>query len=114
MRVTLTAFLPLGEVMQAPGGPGEAPGSGFGEGGWLVPCADQNMERLVADWCSGGGSSSAARKLADIKSTSTGVVTRVCESARKPAYGSFTPQEPHRERDQRTRQAAARGSGGER
>jgi dihydrofolate reductase len=226
MRVTLTTFLSLDGVMQAPGGPEEDPSSGFGQGGWLVPYADHDMELLVADWFSaadafllgrktyqifaafwphvtdqndpvaaklnslpkymasttldkvdwnnstlfkrdaaeavaalkqqpgrelqvrgsgdlgqtfmrhdlvdeyrlwiypvvlssgkrlfGAGSLPAALKLADIKTTSTGVVIHVYQAAGKPAYGSFTLEEPHRERDQRARQAAARGSGGSR
>ena len=226
MGVTLTTFLSLGGVMQAPGGPEEDQSGGFGQGGWLVPYASQDMERLVAGWFSvagafllgrktyqifsafwphvtdkndpvaaklnslpkyvasttldkvewnnstlikgdaaeavarlkqqpggelqvnrsgdlaqtlmrhdlvddyqlwiypvvlgsgkrlfGAGSSPAALKLADIKTTSTGVVIHVYQPAGKPAYGSFTLEEPHRERDQRARHAAARGSGGSR
>jgi dihydrofolate reductase len=225
MRVTLTTFLSLDGVMQAPGGPEEDPSGGFGQGGWLVPDAGHDMERLVADWLSGAGafllgrktyqifaafwphvtdqndpvtaklnslpkyvasatldkvdwtnstlikgdaaeavaalkqqpggelqvhrsgdlaqtlmrhdlideyrlwiypvvlgggkrlfgagSLSAALKLADIKTTSTGVVIHVYESAGKPAYGSFTLEETLRERDQRARQAAAREIWGE-
>jgi dihydrofolate reductase len=225
MRVTLTTFLSLDGVMQALGGPEEDSSGGFGQGGWLVPCAGQDMERLVAGWLSaagafllgrktyqifaafwphvtdqndpvaaklnslpkyvasttldkvdwtnstlikddaaaavaalkqqpggelqvhrsgdlaqtlmrhdlideyrlwiypvvlgggkrllGAGNLPAALKLADIKTTSTGVVIHVCEPAGRPAYGSFTLEETHRERDQRARQAAARGSGGE-
>jgi dihydrofolate reductase len=224
MGVRLTTFLSLDGVMQASGGPEEDPSSGFGQGGWLVPYAGQDMERLVAGWFSvvgafllgrktyqifaafwphvtdqndpvaaklnslpkyvasttldsvewnnstlingdaveavarlkqqpagelqvhgsgdlaqtlmrhdlvdeyrlwiypvvlgsgkrlfGAGSSPAALKLAEIKTTSTGVVIHVYQPAGKPAYGSFTLEEPHRERDQRARQAAARGAGG--
>ena len=55
MRVTLTTFLSLDGVMQAPGGPEEDPSSGFGQGGWLVLYAGQDMERLVAGWFSSAG-----------------------------------------------------------
>jgi dihydrofolate reductase len=224
MRVTLTTFLSLDGVMQAPGGPEEDPSSGFGQGGWLVPYAGQDMERLVAGWFSvadavllgrktyqifaafwphvtdqndpvaaklnslpkyvasttldsvewnnstlingdaaqavaalkqqpgrelqvhgsgdlaqtlmrhdlvdkcrlwiypvvlgsgkrlfRAGSLPTALKLAEIKTTSTGGVIHVYQPAGKRVYGSFTLEEPHRERDQRARQAAARGAGG--
>jgi dihydrofolate reductase len=62
MRVTLTAFLSLDGVIQAPGGPEEDPSSGFGQGGWLVPYAGQDMERLVAGWFSAAGAFLLGRK----------------------------------------------------
>ncbi|MGK5628269.1 dihydrofolate reductase family protein [Streptomyces sp. URMC 123] len=49
-RVTLTTFLSLDGIMQAPGGPEEDREGGFPYGGWLVPYADEDMARLVADW----------------------------------------------------------------
>ena len=76
---------------------------------WTYPVVLGSGKRLF-----GAGSSPAALKLADIKTASTGVVIHVYQSAGKRAYGSFTLEEPHRERDQRARQAAARGSGGSR
>jgi dihydrofolate reductase len=62
MGVTLTTFLSLDGVMQAPGGPEEDPSAGFGQGGWLVPYAGQDMERLVAGWFSAAGAFLLGRK----------------------------------------------------
>jgi len=46
-KVTLTTFLTLDGVMQAPGGPDEDREGGFEHGGWLVPYADEDMGRFV-------------------------------------------------------------------
>ena len=49
-EITLTTFLSLDGVMQAPGGPSEDPSDGFDLGGWLVPYADDETGRYVAEW----------------------------------------------------------------
>jgi dihydrofolate reductase len=48
-KLTLTAFLSLDGVMQAPGGPDEDRSGNFPHGGWLVPYADADMGRIVTD-----------------------------------------------------------------
>lgn len=53
MKLTLTSFVTLDGVMQAPGGPEEDPSGGFRHGGWLVPFADERMGEIVAEQFSG-------------------------------------------------------------
>lgn len=49
-RVTLTTFLSLDGVMQAPGDPDEDRTGGFDHGGWQFPYADDALHRFVGDW----------------------------------------------------------------
>ncbi|MET9801080.1 dihydrofolate reductase family protein [Streptomyces sp. NPDC006368] len=46
-QLTLTAFMTLDGVMQAPGGPEEDRSDGFTYGGWSVPFADEEFGRFV-------------------------------------------------------------------
>lgn len=46
-ELTLTTFLTVDGVMQAPGGPGEDRSGSFPHGGWLVPHADADMGKTM-------------------------------------------------------------------
>ena len=48
-KLTLTTFLSLDGVMQAPGAPDEDRSGNFRHGGWLVPYADADMGRIITD-----------------------------------------------------------------
>lgn len=48
-KLTITTFVTLDGVMQAPGGPKEDPSGSFTHGGWLVPYADGDMGKFMAD-----------------------------------------------------------------
>jgi len=47
--LTLTSFVTLDGVYQAPGGPKEDPRGGFEHGGWSVPYGDEDFGRFVVE-----------------------------------------------------------------
>ncbi|MEU9889413.1 dihydrofolate reductase family protein [Sphaerisporangium sp. NPDC051011] len=50
MKLTLTTFLSLDGVMQAPGQPDEDREGGFELGGWQIPHGDEDMGTFIGEW----------------------------------------------------------------
>ena len=65
-KLTLTTFLTLDGVMQAPGAPDEDRSGNFQHGGWLVPYADEDMGRIVDDSFASADAFLLGRKTYDI------------------------------------------------
>ena len=65
-ELTLTTFLTLDGIMQAPGGPEEDTSSDFPYGGWLVPHADPDTGGAVVDNISKAGAFLLGRGTYDI------------------------------------------------
>jgi hypothetical protein len=47
MRLTAITFVTMDGVIQGPGAPDEDPSGEFGQGGWLVPYADDDMGEII-------------------------------------------------------------------
>ena len=62
MRLTVTTFITLDGVYQAPGGPGEDDEGGFRHGGWSFPYADEDFGAAMVEWFTGAGAFLLGRK----------------------------------------------------
>ena len=82
MRLTVTTFLTLDGVVQAPGAPEEDRSGGFEQGGWLVPYADDDMGELVT-------ARFASALLMCIISSGLGCATPLKKSAMPSTFESF-------------------------
>ncbi|MFS8201138.1 dihydrofolate reductase family protein [Streptomyces sp. CWNU-52B] len=65
-KLTLTAFVTLDGVHQAPGGPDEDRGGGFTHGGWTVPYGDEDFGRFVDEVFAGVGAFLLGRRTYEI------------------------------------------------
>ncbi|MFE9906973.1 dihydrofolate reductase family protein [Streptomyces clavifer] len=65
-KLTLTAFVTLDGVMQAPGGPEEDSSGGFECGGWMVPFADEDTMAFMHEVFDRTGAFLLGRRTYDI------------------------------------------------
>ncbi|MEV1099541.1 dihydrofolate reductase family protein [Streptomyces sp. NPDC049952] len=65
-KLTLTTFVSLDGVMQAPGGPDEDTTGGFEYGGWMVPFADDGLGAFINEVFDRSGAYLLGRRTYDI------------------------------------------------
>lgn len=65
-KLTLTTFVSLDGVTQAPGGPDEDTTGGFEYGGWLAPFADADMQAFITEVFDRSGAYLVGRRTYDI------------------------------------------------